>query len=332
MEDPKVGQYLELNGYKWKFVEDLVIDTVTLDHNPARWSEKLDEHHIFNMGLTLEAGGQLPAIIVAATASSLVALLSGRHRIEACKLAGVDVIGAYVVLDVLDRFELEMLPYSLNAQEGRQPDYEEKLAQAAHFAKRYPERDRDNLAKRFGLVRRDLDHYLRLEKATDRAEALGVGVDFRKLAEETRLSTMERLKLDAVAIAAVQCLAYLGIGGAKARPLVKAWAEASSETAALGLIQAEAAEHSALLKRLKRQGRRGRVLLPEQKWMYGARNLSRKWPERPDLKSFSETDLTEFREHVMDLRGQCNEWVDLCAEALAHHEKLRKQQGESPQP
>lgn len=330
MRDPKVEQFLDADNYDWEYQDDIPFDRITLDYNPARWIVGVDEDRVVSMGCTLEAKGKLPAIVVAITATSQYALLSGRHRIESGKLFGLKGLPAYVVTTVLDNFELAFMPYSLNNIEGRSPSYDSKLAQAVHFVTHNPDRKITEIARRLGLKPIEIEQAIKLEKATDRADRLAVLADFRKLVPEIRIVANEALKLDAVFVNAVKCIAFIGKSARDARALIKALADAASEAEALEMVRKEAADHEELLKRLKRRGRKKSVKTPDQIWFYAARRTSKVWPEHPDPKGWSHDDLLEVREVVKDLRGQCNEYLDKIAEAITIWEKAEKSRTQQP--
>lgn len=325
MRDPKVEQYLDDEGYEWDYVESLSFDSITLDYNPARWSVKLDDERVVAIGIDVERKMKMPAVVVAITATSRYALLSGRHRIEGSKLADATAIAAYIVTTVLDNFELEFQPYALNAKEGRSPTNDEKLRQLAYLWKKNPERSKPALCRKMGIKVHSLDQYLKLEHATDRAVRLNVLTDIRKLEPEIRIAVDDMLSLDAVFRDAVTCLAYVGWKGRNAKNLIKSLANAPSEKSAMAMIKDTSAGHEELVKRLKRAGRKP-VQTPDQIWFYAARNAKRKWPEHPDPKTFDNAEtLAEAVETIKDLRGQCNEWIEKGMEALATWERSKKE-------
>jgi hypothetical protein len=326
MRDLKVEQYLEDEGYDFEYVEDMAFDRITLDLNRARWEEQVEEDRVVSIGIAVEQGKKMPAIVVAVTASSLYALLSGRHRMEGSQLCGKLTCAAYLITSVLDNFELEFQPYALNNMEGRSPSKDSKLKQTAYFLKRHPERDKKAICLKMGLKVSAIDQYLKLELVQDRAMELNVVTDIAKVHPDIRIYANESLKLNAVFKGAVQCMAFVGMTKLVARSFIKTLMNAPKEAIALEMIRNEVTKHEETIKRIKRQNRRGRLLPPETKFYYAVKNTNKKWPEHLDMAGLDEDDLKASIEHMKDMRGYTNEWIDKAAEALQTHERRRQQE------
>lgn len=337
MHDPKVEQFLTKKRYTWRYVEALSFDDISHDANPARWTVEVDQDRAIAIGIDIEAGMKMPAIVCCETKTSLVALLSGRHRIEGSLLAKQNQIAAYIIEDVLDEFEMAELPIALNCKEGRVPTHGERLDQAAVLTLQFPDRARKVIAQDLGLKVREIEAHLQLVKALERAEEHGVVSEMRKLRDDHLRVAVNTLRLTKVFRHAVQTLAFTGMVGRAAKGLIKDLEAAHSETDALAILDRVDEEHRDEIDRRRRQGRRVRSKTVAQRWRSSVKAAVGLYPETIELLelgSHGPEFVIDTEELAKDMRAQCNAVIEKCADLRAHwdkkHPPLSPKDGEVP--
>jgi hypothetical protein len=337
MRDPKVEQYLTKQGYRWTYHDVIDFDQITLDMNPARWSAKLDDWRVEAIKkAVVKFGAKLPAIVVAMTHTALYALLSGRHRMEGSKAAGITMIAAYVIDDVLDEFQMEMEPHALNNLEGAHAQYKDKVATAAMLMARYPTRaDHQNILDRLGVKPLDVRKYRELSVATDRAVKLNVLPSFRKIADDSvRVAVHEAFPSnDNIFVRAVQSLAFTEAKGGAAKGFLEDVASKRTEADSLKHIEAVDEDHKEHLKRLGAQGVKKPPQTLAAKWRKYCKAKIRVFPESIELLqlgALTKEGVLDILEAAIESRRQDNEVIERCHDLKVQWEKQERTRTRRP--
>src|SRR6516162_2138199 len=180
MKDSKTEYFLTSNGYAWQFHQDLPLNQLNMkeaETNPARLGAALDEEYALSIGLAVQDGADLPAIVVLDDGSQLYLIITGRHRVCGvlifCKPARM-TLDAYVVREV-DPYRVQLLIRTINTIEGHAPSTQERLTHIAEMRRMFPHASAKELAAQFRVALPTANEYLRVIAMERRAEDLGVG-------------------------------------------------------------------------------------------------------------------------------------------------------------
>ena len=180
MKDSKTEYFLTANGYTWQFHKELPLDQLDMkeaESNPARLGSALDEDYALGIGLAVQEGADLPAIVVLDDGTALYKIVTGRHRINGvtdfCKPPR-PALDAYVVREV-DPYRIQLLIRTINVIEGHAPDTRERLTHIAEMRRMFPHSTAKELAALFRVATNTAAEYLRVIAMERRAEDLGIG-------------------------------------------------------------------------------------------------------------------------------------------------------------
>lgn len=180
MKDQKTEYFLSSNGYTWQFQKDLpltMLDMKEAESNPARLGAALDEEYALSIGLAVQDGAELPAIVVLDDGTPMYRIITGRHRVKGvtdfCK-PQFQALDAYVVREV-DPYRVQMLTRTINIIEGHAPNTRERLTHIAEMRRMFPHSTAKELSGQFKVAAQTANEYLRVLSMERRADDLGVG-------------------------------------------------------------------------------------------------------------------------------------------------------------
>jgi hypothetical protein len=290
MKDPKTENWLGLHGYTWQFVAKVPIAKIDLkeaEANPARLGRALDEEYALSIGLAVQDGAELPAVVVLDRGEPQFDVMTGRHRIYGvthfCKPAH-DTIDAYVVREV-DPYRVELLSRSINVIEGHAPDTTERLTHVAEVRRKFPHSKPHELASQFKLSTKQVNEYLRVLAMEKRADDLGVGHIVRNnrafgLKTKADLNSIQNDNVFANAVVMV-AKHHNDFRGTAGTTFAKELRAAGSERRALKYIEErdrELTEAEEQRKVKKSRSPSGRATM----FVGAARSLLKKYPGTPD--------------------------------------------------
>lgn len=246
MRDPKIEQFLKANGYNFVFQKGLELASIDLNEaraNPARLHRQLDEDRAISIGVALDSGLEMPAIIVLDIGDGLPKLLmTGMHRCVGAELAKPKVKGldAYVVREA-DPLRVELLRRASNVPEGQGMTHREKMTHIAYLRREHPHLTLDALAQIFSVKKDGIGLYIKEMDAEQRAFDLGFG----NMLATTPTRFPQQLKValggihnDNVFSSAIQLIVdHPDFKGAAALEFVKAVKEYKTERQASDYIQ-----------------------------------------------------------------------------------------------
>jgi hypothetical protein len=163
-------------------------------------------------------------------------------------------------------------------------------------------------------------------RALERAEDQGVAGDMRKLRDDGLRVAVASLRLNKVFKHAVETLAFTEMQGRAAKGLIKDLEAATSEETALGILADLNRKHREEIERRRRQGRRP-VLTPAQRWRGCVKTAIGIYPETVELLelgSHAHEFVIDVEALAKDMRAQCNEVIERCADLRAQWERSRR--------
>jgi hypothetical protein len=180
MKDPRVENCLRANQYTFRYTPAYKLDRIDLkdaDQNPARLTRRYDEDHMLQMACRMEAGVEFPGIVVCDVGSDEDELSTGYHRMKAARFCSLTTFPAYIVAEP-DPYRRAILPVLLNTIEGKSPSRTDIYMTIMDLVQRFPGTKAANLCAMYGVREDAFLTWRRLEAATERARALGVGGAF----------------------------------------------------------------------------------------------------------------------------------------------------------
>ena len=290
MKDAKTEHYLTARGYTWQYVKDFPIARLDLkeaESNPARLGKALDEEYALSIGLAVQDGAELPAIVTHDTGDGLDDIITGRHRVSGvttfCKPRR-DTIDAYRVREA-DKFRVDLLVRTINTIEGHAPGTHERLIHVAEMRRKYPHTTTKDIAKEFGVAVETAHEYLRVLAMERRAEELGVGhiVRNNRGFSMKLKSALNSINIDSVFVHAVDMVAKHpnDFKGSAGSTLAKELRSLGSERRMLKFVETrdrELTEVDDQRKAKKSRSPTGRATL----FVGAARSLLKKYPGSPD--------------------------------------------------
>ncbi len=198
MKDPRVEQWLTREGVEWHVEKDIplsMIDWETSLKNQARLGQALIQEHVDELAIAILDGYQLPDTVGYYNKDGKVVVISGNHRVAACKQINELKLGNVEKLDwyIVETFawKIEVLTRVANALEGPGLTKEEKLQHAKYLvtALNYTEVE---AAKALGISKSTVGIAL---QAAEVAERLGK-YKFRDTLPLSTLCNIYRIKQD----------------------------------------------------------------------------------------------------------------------------------------
>lgn len=253
--DSKTEAWLQNFGVENFTLE--VLDIANIDRqaslsNQARvTSQPIDDEVVANYALAIEAGAEMPPIVVVPTTNGYKTV-DGNHRFVAYDLAGKTTIEAYVLHDTSETQRL-LLTFDANTRHGLRTSSAERLAQALTLVANgiTPA----EAARVLNISPHTL--YQRIQAQEAATQLAGEGVDTTRLSH-SHLRTLASIRNTNVRTATANWINDQRIPIPDAGPLIQQLNSLGTETEQLRFIEIERGRRAAL----NRASARGRIQLP----------------------------------------------------------------------
>lgn len=224
-------------GHSFQYLESVSLDSIALQDSALHNIRPvgLDQDKVLEYSIAMSDGASFPAIVVYPQSSGKLGILTGFHRAEAAKLAGLKTLDAYkLALDEKkDSRTVEMLQRVLNTLNGVPPSQAERFLHATRMVSLgYSVAD---AARMFHLRASSLANRISVQHAEQRVSALGLKINTSAL-PDTALLEVNRIKNPQVFQSALELLQAARLTADQARDLSREVRDQTTDAGALAVI------------------------------------------------------------------------------------------------
>lgn len=257
MKDLRVEQWLNQEGVGWHY--ELNIPLTKIDReaslkNQARF-QAISQDHIIDLGIAVEKGSELPAMVGYYGKDRRIVLIDGNHRMEAYSLVGKAVSDFYIV-DSAYGWVIERLTMTANMKEGWPPTREERLTHTLRLV-RSQNMPVESAAKSLGLPPSTVQNALQAAETQERLNSLG----FHEKLYPSVLENLNRVKQDTALLGCAKLVLGAQLTGEETAELARKVSRARSE-AAQGAVIADMRHQFRSRIARTRSGQTKRLILP----------------------------------------------------------------------
>ena len=299
MKDPRIEAWLDSESVKWTY-EELVpltdFDAEASKRNQARVNAPIIEDLVDRYALALLDGADLPALIgQRRVKDKLVVLIDGNQRLAAHVEAERTATDCYI-LHGLDDAKAIALCWTANKLNGDAGSALDRMLQAKHYHKLYPNFPNKEVARLFGIKEATFSNSLRQDEVTQRLHDFGLDPETISGPNKDRLHSY--IKSDMTFREAAKLCQEAGLVGNQASEF---WADvrrAKTDTAVNDVIK-QWRERPDVQDTIRRK-RLGRPRIPDSKMKWALSHINRlihhleRYPDLASLEVNGRGELVEL--------------------------------------
>jgi hypothetical protein len=273
VKDPRIEAWLDSEAVQWTY-EELVpltdFDAEASKHNQARVQAPIIEDLVERYTLALIDGADLPAVIgKRRDKDNMVVLIDGNQRLAAHVEAERTAIDCYLIHGTNDAKEIALC-WTANKLNGDAGSALDRMLQAKHYHKLYPNFPSKEVARLFGIKESTFSNSLREDEVTQRLHDFGLDADAINATNKHRLHTY--IRSDVTFREAAKLCQEANLVGNQAQEF---WADvrrAKTDTAVQDVIRAWR-ERPDVQDTIRRK-RLGRPRIPASKMQWALKNIN----------------------------------------------------------